>query len=103
MTEAEQALREVAYFLSENEGRPEGRADEHWSCAVTKEGQVGDEERSRAIGRIQSPRFPNEGPAGWLIHRKQAREFGNAHDNVASSDLRTAWFRPTRGSLCLHR
>jgi hypothetical protein len=38
--DAERRMRERAYFLWEQEGRPEGRADEHWYAAqweLTKE------------------------------------------------------------------
>ena len=31
----EQSVRERAYFLWESEGRPEGRAHVHWTCATT--------------------------------------------------------------------
>jgi len=30
----EHAIREVAYFIWEREGRPEGRAQDHWERAV---------------------------------------------------------------------
>jgi hypothetical protein len=30
---SEQAVREAAYFIWEREGRPEGRAQDHWSQA----------------------------------------------------------------------
>ena len=30
----EQAIREAAYFIWEREGRPEGRAQDHWGRAV---------------------------------------------------------------------
>ncbi len=36
MAEAEQRVRERAYFLREREGRPEGRAEEHWRRAAAK-------------------------------------------------------------------
>jgi hypothetical protein len=32
----EQSVRERAYFIWESEGRPEGRAHVHWSCATTE-------------------------------------------------------------------
>ena len=48
MTGAEEAVRVAAYFLWENEGRPEGRADEHWERAAAIEGQMGDEEKVMA-------------------------------------------------------
>ena len=31
----EQSVRERGYFLWESEGRPEGRAHVHWTCATT--------------------------------------------------------------------
>jgi hypothetical protein len=34
----ETAIREVAYFIWEREGRPEGRAQDHWCRAVTMAG-----------------------------------------------------------------
>ena len=34
--DAERRTRECAYFLWEQEGRPEGRADEHWYAAQWK-------------------------------------------------------------------
>jgi Protein of unknown function (DUF2934) len=37
MAEAEERVRERAYFLWEREGCPEGRADEHWRRAVELE------------------------------------------------------------------
>ena len=37
MAEAEERVRERAYFLWEREGCPEGRADEHWRRAVESE------------------------------------------------------------------
>jgi hypothetical protein len=40
----EQAVREMAYFIWEREGRPDGRAQDHWMRAVI-EGSC--EERSR--------------------------------------------------------
>jgi hypothetical protein len=30
----EQTIRERAYLIWENEGRPEGRAEDHWRCAT---------------------------------------------------------------------
>jgi hypothetical protein len=33
----EQAVRERAYFMWENEGRPEGRADDHWRYATIED------------------------------------------------------------------
>lgn len=32
----EQAVRETAYFIWEREGRPEGRAQDHWTRATTE-------------------------------------------------------------------
>jgi hypothetical protein len=32
----EQTIRERAYLIWENEGRPEGRAEDHWRCAATE-------------------------------------------------------------------
>jgi hypothetical protein len=29
------SIREAAYFIWENEGRPDGRAEEHWTRAAT--------------------------------------------------------------------
>jgi hypothetical protein len=40
----DKAIRERAYSLWENEGRPEGRALEHWQRAATEE-RLGDEEK----------------------------------------------------------
>ena len=40
----ERAVRERAYFLWENEGRPEGRALDHWQRAAAED-RVGDEEK----------------------------------------------------------
>jgi len=34
----ESAIREVAYFIWEREGRPEGRAQDHWCRAITMAG-----------------------------------------------------------------
>jgi hypothetical protein len=33
MDDREQRIRDIAYFLWEEEGRPEGRALEHWAAA----------------------------------------------------------------------
>jgi hypothetical protein len=33
MTDREQRIREIAYFLWENEGRPDDRAELHWTAA----------------------------------------------------------------------
>jgi Protein of unknown function (DUF2934) len=33
---AEQAVREAAYFIWEREGRPEGQAEDHWRRAVVQ-------------------------------------------------------------------
>ena len=41
---AEQAVREAAYFIWEREGRPEGRAPDHWRRAVIERAR---EERRR--------------------------------------------------------
>ena len=41
---AEQAVRETAYFIWEREGRPEGRAPDHWRRAVIERAR---EERRR--------------------------------------------------------
>jgi hypothetical protein len=38
---SEQAIRERAYLIWEREGRPEGRAEDHWRYATV--GDVGDE------------------------------------------------------------
>ena len=35
-TDEEQAIREQAYFIWESEGRPEGRALEHWQRASSE-------------------------------------------------------------------
>ena len=43
-TNEEQAIRERAYFLWEDEGRPEGRAQDHWRRASDK-GPFVDEEK----------------------------------------------------------
>jgi Protein of unknown function (DUF2934) len=40
----EKAIRERAYFLWESEGRPEGRALDHWRRAATEERLVDEEE-----------------------------------------------------------
>jgi hypothetical protein len=32
----EQAIRERAYFIWEREGRPAGRAEDHWRCAINE-------------------------------------------------------------------
>jgi Protein of unknown function (DUF2934) len=42
--DAEQAVREAAYFIWEREGRPEGRAPDHWRRAVIERAR---EERRR--------------------------------------------------------
>jgi hypothetical protein len=34
--EKEQAVREAAYFIWEREGRPDGRAQQHWHQAVVE-------------------------------------------------------------------
>jgi hypothetical protein len=34
--DSEQAIREKAYLIWESEGRPEGRADDHWRFASIK-------------------------------------------------------------------
>jgi len=39
----ERAIRERAYFLWENEGRPEGRALDHWQRAAAEEPLVDEE------------------------------------------------------------
>jgi Protein of unknown function (DUF2934) len=39
----DQAIRERAYFLWENEGRPEGRALDHWQRAAAEERLVDEE------------------------------------------------------------
>ena len=39
----EQAIREAAYFIWENEGRPDGRDLEHWARAVRQLGADRDE------------------------------------------------------------
>ena len=41
---SEQAVREAAYFIWEREGRPEGRAPDHWRRAVIERAR---EERRR--------------------------------------------------------
>jgi len=41
--ELEQRTRERAYFRWESEGRPEGRADEHWRVAEREEVGTGSE------------------------------------------------------------
>jgi hypothetical protein len=46
----EQAVREMAYYIWEREGRPEGRAQDHWVRAII-EGSC--EERSREDGLIE--------------------------------------------------
>ena len=40
----EHAIRERAYLIWEREGRPEGRAEEHWQSALT---EVSDNDRDR--------------------------------------------------------
>jgi hypothetical protein len=39
----DQAIRERAYFLWENEGRPDGRALDHWQRATAEERLVDEE------------------------------------------------------------
>jgi hypothetical protein len=34
--DSEQDIREAAYLIWEHEGRPEGRADDHWMRALTE-------------------------------------------------------------------
>jgi hypothetical protein len=41
---AEQAIRETAYFFWEHEGRPDGRAWDHWLRAVERMGDRRDAE-----------------------------------------------------------
>jgi hypothetical protein len=38
---AEQAIREAAYFIWEREGRPEGQAQDHWARAVIERSREG--------------------------------------------------------------
>jgi hypothetical protein len=48
MTHREQDIREIAYFIWENEGRPDDRAEQHWTAA---EAVVAAEE-ARAQGKV---------------------------------------------------
>jgi Protein of unknown function (DUF2934) len=48
----EQAVREAAYFIWEREGRPEGRAQDHWVRAII--------ERSRERRRRDEDVFEDE-------------------------------------------
>jgi Protein of unknown function (DUF2934) len=55
----EQAVRETAYFIWEREGRPEGRAQDHWVRAITegfvaehgRDDEVMDDEEKVLAGR----------------------------------------------------
>lgn len=48
----ENAIRERAYFIWEREGRPPGRAEEHWNRAVS--------EGSREQRRLDAETIPDE-------------------------------------------
>ena len=41
--DSEHELREAAYFIWEQEGRPEGRAYDHWVRAITEHSGAGDD------------------------------------------------------------
>lgn len=52
MTEVEQAIREAAYYIWQNEGCPKGRAEQHWHRALAaiqeNEELIGEEEKIMA-------------------------------------------------------
>jgi hypothetical protein len=48
MDDREQRIREIAYFLWQQEGCPEDRADEHWAAA---EAVVNAEDAERKTGK----------------------------------------------------
>ena len=66
----EHAIRERAYFIWEREGRPEGRAHDHWLAASVEERECQDElmddEEKVLAGRPgrQFPRIADQGCAG---------------------------------------
>jgi hypothetical protein len=58
MTDREQRIREIAYFLWENEGRPDDRAELHWTAAeaiVDAEGAKAPEDVIELSPREVSP------------------------------------------------
>ena len=63
--DAEQAVREAAYFIWEREGRPEGRAPDHWRRAVI--------ERAREERRRDDEPEEEEKSSGRTSGRKYAR------------------------------
>lgn len=55
----DQRVRERAYFLWLEEGRPEGRAMEHWMAAFV--GQIAQESADRTDAAAFDPRHPSAG------------------------------------------
>ena len=56
MTDRDQRIREIAYFLWLEEGSPEGEADRHWLAAeglIEDEPLEGRSRRKRAFGQAQ--------------------------------------------------
>lgn len=66
-TDNVQALKDRAYHIWEQEGRPDGRADEHWARAVHELGRSGGD---RGAGGAKE--------AGRQDERPQAAIAGNA-------------------------
>ena len=68
----EDAVRERAYFIWEREGRPEGRARDHWLAACVEERECEDElmddEEKILAGRPDAnfSRLADQGCAGWV-------------------------------------
>ncbi len=64
MTDRDQRIREIAYFLWLEEGSPEGRADRHWLAA---EGLIEDEPlegEAAASETSDKPKKPSRATAG---------------------------------------
>lgn len=66
--DAEQAVREAAYFIWEREGRPEGRAPDHWMRAVierAREERRRDDEPEEEEEKVLAGRPDANMPALW--------------------------------------
>ena len=60
----DKAIRERAYFLWENEGRPEGCALEHWQRAAAEERLVDEEKVLAGRPDANIPRDADQGRSG---------------------------------------
>lgn len=66
----EEKIRERAYAIWEEEGRPEGREQEHWERAAREFGHLGDQHRHSGNGLTSSLQsggtIPGSGPGASM-------------------------------------